>query len=1099
MRLNARPRNGIVLAAGVLLAAASAAPADDDLGASARAQINALVREKESRTPAQKKLDANLLYALRQHRHESAAPGMARLETDVAIDDTDVTEVDITAAVDDEFLGRLRTLGAQIISEHRAFRNVRARLDVGQLEALAEDPAVIFVAPKREGFTWGRSTGGANPSGATQALALNVSEGDVTHRADLARSTFGVSGAGVKIGVLSNGVNSLAALQASGDLPPVTVLPGQAGSGDEGTAMLEIVHDLAPNAQLFFATGSGGPAAMAQNVRDLRAAGCDIIIDDNFYVVESPFQKGQSASVVSTTNGGVIQEAINAISASGALFFTSAGNGGNLNDGTSGTWEGDFVDGGAATVETGRLHDFGGGTNHDTVTAVGSAAALFWSDPLGASSNDYDLYVLNASGTAVVAASNNVQTGTQDPYEQVPAPAVNSRLVIVRHSGVGRFLHLSTYRGHLAIATAGETHGHSAPAAANALRRRRDARRAGIPVSILLGVDTSRPSAPTALAAFFFQADGSAITPGNLSATGGQLVQKPDIAAADGVSCAAPGFATFFGTSAAAPHAGAIAALVKSANPALTPAQIRTLLISNAIDVEAAGVDRDSGAGVLDAYASVAATGVAPKAFLVVETPVLAEANGDGNGVVEPGECAELTVPLTNGSGSIAATAISATLTTSTPGVTIAAGTTAYADLAGGATGSGSAPFQFSLSNTVSCPLLIDFTLTVTFTGGASPYATHVLVRAGQPAWTLTTTLDTVAPSAPAGATGSTGLQAGRLFRGGVVSTCLVPKPYPGPSGSASLRYDSYAMSNCSSQTACVTARLTQNSGTGAALFLSAYATAYDPSNVATNYAADAGSSGPLGIPQPLSFNVAGGSTFVIVVNEVNANGGSGAGYTLSVDGVCLPCAAYTGTGNCCDTPPSATITASAGACAGLSGAAASVPDAGAGSTYAWTIGNGTINSGAGTRAISFTPGPSGSVGLAVTVTRGAACASSGTKAVAITATASCEQTPEALAVDPSSAGGANGNGILEPGETVVVSPSWKNIAGSVALTGAATAFGGPGGATYTLADATAAYGTVGAGATSRCLEATGDCFQLGVSSPLSVRRRTGTRPSRRP
>src|SRR4051812_49674422 len=40
----------------------------------------------------------------------------------------------------------------------------------------------------------------------------------------------------------------------SGDLGPVTVLPGQTGSGDEGTAMLEIIHDLAPGAQLYFAT-----------------------------------------------------------------------------------------------------------------------------------------------------------------------------------------------------------------------------------------------------------------------------------------------------------------------------------------------------------------------------------------------------------------------------------------------------------------------------------------------------------------------------------------------------------------------------------------------------------------------------------------------------------------------------------------------------------------------------------------------------------------------------------------------------------------------------------------------------------------------------
>src|SRR5207253_1151237 len=157
------------------------------------------------------------------------------------------------------------------------------------------------------------------------------SEGDITHLAYAARHAFNVNGTGIKIGVLSDGVTNLAASQAAGDLGPVTVLSGQTGSGDEGTAMLEIVHDLAPGAQLYFAT---------------------------------------------------------------------AGNEGNLNDGTSGTWEGDFVDGGAsaAPLTAGRLHNFGGQT-YDVLTAVGSLANLYWADPLGGSVNDYDLFRLNSAGT----------------------------------------------------------------------------------------------------------------------------------------------------------------------------------------------------------------------------------------------------------------------------------------------------------------------------------------------------------------------------------------------------------------------------------------------------------------------------------------------------------------------------------------------------------------------------------------------------------------------------------------------------------------------------------------------------------------------------
>src|SRR5206468_10555096 len=118
----------------------------------------------------------------------------------------------------------------------------------------------------------------------------------------------------------------------------------------------------------------------------------------------------------------------------------------------------------------------------------------------------------------------------------------------------------------------------------------------------------------------FFQADGTPYTAGDSSSTGGVLRQKPDLTAADGVSVTGVGGfpSTFFGTSAAAPHAAAIAALLKSANPALTPAQIRTLLSASAIDIEAAGADRDSGAGIMMADAAMRAAGVPGTALVEV-------------------------------------------------------------------------------------------------------------------------------------------------------------------------------------------------------------------------------------------------------------------------------------------------------------------------------------------------------------------------------------------------------------------------------------------------------------------------------------------------
>ena len=205
---------------------------------------------------------------------------------------------------------------------------------------------------------------------------------------------------------------------------------------------------LAPNANLYFATANGGPAVFAQNIRDLAAAGCTIIVDDVGYDNESPFQDGQIGT--SQTNGGIIAQAVRDVAAGGVLYFSSAANSGNKNDNTSGKWEGDFLDGGATTIGAGgRIHGFGGQTYNQFLVTSGNTVALSWSDPLGASANDYDLYVLNTAETAVVAASTGEQTGSEDPLERIPGSFAGERAVIVKYSGSGRFLHLDTGRNRL--------------------------------------------------------------------------------------------------------------------------------------------------------------------------------------------------------------------------------------------------------------------------------------------------------------------------------------------------------------------------------------------------------------------------------------------------------------------------------------------------------------------------------------------------------------------------------------------------------------------------------------------------------------------------
>ena len=569
----------------------------------AMAAIEASLLDKERRTAAQRKMSSELLDRILE-------------------DPRGEVEVDLRANVTPELLARIGELGGQLVSAFPGYRAIRAVLPASALEELAESDDVQTLAVAERGVSNQRAPtsghDGGNEAGelpdppesprsrslvgASVRLKDNTSEGDIAHQADLARQTHGVDGTGIGIGVISNGVRTLASRQATGDLPAhISILPGQAGAGDEGTAMLEIVHDLAPGADLYFASGNSGKAQMAANIEAVCAAGADIIVDDLQYSDDSAFQDG------------LISRAISSVVGQGCLYFSAAGNGGNLNDGTSGVWEGDYVQGDPLTVggETvGNMHDFGGGVHENRVEKdTHRWFTLQWSDPWGAAANDYDLFLVDAEGD-VIASSTTTQDGSQDPFEGISSGAdhTGASLIVVKVSGSGRYLRLFSHTGELAIATAGATYGHQAAedaigvAAVQATEAAFDGSES---------VQTHSSDGPRRI---FYTADGEAVTAGDFSSTGGRLLNKPDLAAADGVSTATPGFDPFEGTSAAAPHAAAIAALMLEARggpSGFTPALARTAMAQGAHDIEATGVDRDAGTGLVMAPGAVGAVAVA--------------------------------------------------------------------------------------------------------------------------------------------------------------------------------------------------------------------------------------------------------------------------------------------------------------------------------------------------------------------------------------------------------------------------------------------------------------------------------------------------------
>jgi hypothetical protein len=189
--------------------------------------------------------------------------------------------------------------------------------------------------------------------------------------------------------------------------------------GAEGTAMLEIVHDLAPGAQLYFANFD--TSMSFQSAVDFLALNTDVAVDDIQFFTP-PFD---GTSDVSTHTAQALNTDTNPIRG----YFTAVGNQARNH------YEGLYADSGVNGATTfglpndGDLHLFGTSSVPNVTPSVADPIFLLqggavnillsWDDPFGASSNDYDLFLVDACTGAIVDSSTNPQTGMQEPTEQI--------------------------------------------------------------------------------------------------------------------------------------------------------------------------------------------------------------------------------------------------------------------------------------------------------------------------------------------------------------------------------------------------------------------------------------------------------------------------------------------------------------------------------------------------------------------------------------------------------------------------------------------------------------------------------------------------------
>ncbi|WP_157942263.1 S8 family serine peptidase [Salinibacter altiplanensis] len=607
--------------------------------------------------------------ASRQRRKTRTSDGQPRTESGRVVSpvssDGRLVTVDAVASGDpSRLLEDLREL--ELEGGARAGNVVSGRLPIASIEEAAALSSLRGMVP-----AYARTTAGSVGS-----------EADTAHGADAARLNTGANGSGQKVCALSDSYDTSDAPVtasddvSSGDLPgadnpegrttPVDVLDdGGSDDSDEGRAMLQLIHDIAPGAELGFHTAIGGVAAFANGIRELASAGCTVIVDDIRYSSEPFYQDGLVANAVDdvVTNDGV-------------TYFSSAGN-----DGQN-SYEASFRDSGEPGVISASSvrHDFNDSAlNTDTRQEItiqpGGTFQVFsfqWTDPSarvgsGGPDTDLDIALVDEAGAVVAqSARDNISTGVPSEtmeYTNDGSTAETLFLVIEKAGGPDpdRIKYVYSGSGPFTDSdvtieeydTLGPTlYGH--PMAEGAM---------AVAAAPFFNTAAYNPNAdPATLEAFSskgglqirFDQDGS-----RLSAPENR--EKPDVTGTDGIDNTFFGqdlptdfpntsnvdpdpHPNFFGTSAAAPNIAAIGALIQQARPGLTPSEVYGRLENTAADVTSRqrrdgdfvefangeGIDLWSGHGFVQAEPAVPAVDVA-----ITNASGEGRAMGGGDGAVD--------------------------------------------------------------------------------------------------------------------------------------------------------------------------------------------------------------------------------------------------------------------------------------------------------------------------------------------------------------------------------------------------------------------------------------------------------------------------------
>lgn len=377
----------------------------------------------------------------------------------------------------------------------------------------------------------------------------------------------GITGVGVKVGIIDLGFYGYFAAQSSGDLPSTLTLVNYCPQGftyetDHGTAVAEIVHEIAPGTQMYLIC-IDTEVTLAQAESYAKSQGISII---NHSVGWPNTSRGDGSGRPGTPDATVADARAN-----GILWVNAAGNHAEQH------WQGVFAD-----TDLDGYHNFSGiyETNPVQVGPQRRICAFLKWDSWPATSSDYDLGLFSANQNGFVAASVNPQTGSQPPkegacYTNTSGVTDSVGAVIILYAGQsGARLDLFTTDDLYYQVAAGSV------------------------------LEPASSAAAFAVGAICWQGDLLESFSSRGPTIDGRT--KPDIAGPDSVSsytygpfggCGSP--YGFPGTSAASPHVAGAAALVKQQQPSWGPAQIQSFLESRAADLGTPGKDTSYGAGKL--------------------------------------------------------------------------------------------------------------------------------------------------------------------------------------------------------------------------------------------------------------------------------------------------------------------------------------------------------------------------------------------------------------------------------------------------------------------------------------------------------------------